>query len=113
MKYNICVKERYISETGKKKDDIIEDVVKVEVVGRYNSYCVYRMLKEYVRTKLCKEGSTFFIYLTYLNQKHHRVLVESSVCRGGLTADEYIGKVENFIAREVLDDKGLYHEREE
>lgn len=112
MKYYINVKERYISETGKKKDDLIEDVVKVEVVGRYNAHCVYTMLKEYIKTKMYREGSTFFVYLTYLNKRHHRVLIESSVCRGGLSCDDYVHRIENFIAMEVMDDKGLFHEED-
>lgn len=104
MKYVVTIKERFDNDKT-----MVEDILKCDVVGRYNSYKTFEMFKGFVQSNLMKEGSTFYIYLHRIGDHGQRALLDSVVCKGGLTADRYRNQVNNFISREVLDERGIYH----
>lgn len=123
MKYEIVVTEKYRvveehrtyanSKSEPKEAKVEDDIVKGEfnVTGRGNAYWLYYCVCEYVKKHFYNVGWFEIVLRRTHRLKGQKVIrvIDSCVCKGGLTPEEWGHQVDGFINREVVDDKGLFH----
>ena len=122
MKYEIVVTEKFTAKADEDtslynrttKDTEIEDNIihgSFVVTGRGNAYWLYTCVCEYIKKHFYDVGRfEIRLWRTHVadGKKVYR-LIDSCVCRGALTCEEWGHQVDGFIMKEVIDDKGLFH----
>ena len=106
--------ELQISITEKTMEDDDKDMFLYGIIyvrGRAQAYWLYNCMYQYVKAHFWREHSKFIIELGIKDDKGRYRPITNATCvtRGTLTFDEYCKQIDNFIMKEVCNDKGALH----